>query len=210
MNEVQKYINKGVFKNNEMNRQLQKLLNRIDPFKINYSIDLENLYLIDDNGFVRALAKTTPILEIIIKENKKHRFIISTVVGKFYRDDNNKLNTDTSKKIFEETFFLLDEFARVKSENNVLIWGTEKMKRDDYFKMISYDKGSNLDGRIIDLDIMVDITLDLLLFILGKLKQEGTIYLEYNDTIRFFFITDYETFDANKYQIINGKLQKLV
>ena len=71
MNEVQKYINKGVLKNNKMNRELQKLLNRIDPFEINYAPDLENLYLIDNNGFVRALAKTTPILEIKVKENKK-------------------------------------------------------------------------------------------------------------------------------------------
>ena len=52
MNEVQKYINKGVLKNNKMNRELQKLLNRIDPFEINYAPDLENLYLIDNNGFV--------------------------------------------------------------------------------------------------------------------------------------------------------------
>lgn len=207
MNEVQKYINKGVFKNNEMNRQLKKLLNRTDPFETNYSTDLENLYLIDNNGFVKVLAKTTPILEIIRKENK---FIISTVVGKFYRDDKKKLKTNESKKIFEETFFLLDEFARIKSDNNVSIWGTEKMKKDDYFKLVSYDQGSLLDDQVVDLDTIVDNVLDILLFILGKLKQKGTIYLEYSKTIRFFFITEYETYDENKYRIIDGKLQKLV
>ena len=207
MNEVQKYINKGDFKNNEMNRQLKKLLNRTDPFETNYSTDLENLYLIDNNGFVKVLAKTTPILEIIRKENK---FIISTVVGKFYRDDKKKLKTNESKKIFEETFFLLDEFARVKSENNILIWGSEKMRKDDYFKLISYDQGSLLDDQVVDLDTIVDTTLDTLLFILGKLKQKGTIYLEYSKTIRFFFITGYETYDENKYKIIDGKLQRLL
>jgi len=210
MNEVQKYINKGVLKNNKINRELQKLLNRIDPFEINYAPDLENLYLIDNNGFVRALAKTTPILEIKVKENKKNKFIVSTVVGKFYRDERNKLNTDASKKIFEETFFLLDEFIRLKSNNNIMVWGTEVVKREDYFKLMSYDKGSILDGKVIDLDLMVDITLDLLLFILGKLKQEGTIYLEYTDTIRFYFITEYEVYVENKFKIIDGKVKRLL
>jgi hypothetical protein len=210
MNEVQKYINKGVLKNNKMNRELQKLLNRIDPFEINYAPDLENLYLIDNNGFVRASAKTVPILEIIIKENKKNKFIVSTVVGKFYRDEKNKLNTDASKKIFEETFFLLDEFIRLKSNNNIMVWGTEVVKREDYFKLMSYDKGSILDGKVIDLDLMVDITLDILLFILGKLKQEGTIYLEYTDTLRFYFITEYEVYVENKFKIIDGKVKRLL
>jgi len=210
MNEVQKYINKGVLKNNKINRELQKLLNRIDPFEINYAPDLENLYLIDNNGFVRALAKTTPILEIKVKENKKNKFIVSTVVGKFYRDERNKLNTDASKKIFEETFFLLDEFIRIKSNNNIMVWGNEVVKREDYFKLMSYNKGSILDGKVIDLDLMVDITLDLLLFILGKLKQEGTIYLEYTDTIRFYFITEYEVYVENKFKIIDGKVKRLL
>jgi hypothetical protein len=210
MNEVQKYINKGVLKNNKMNRDLQKLLNRSDPFEINYAPDLENLYLIDNNGFVRASAKTVPILEIIIKENKKNKFIVSTVVGKFYRDEKNKLNTNASKKIFEETFFLLDEFIRIKSNNNIMVWGNEVVKREDYFKLMSYNKGSILDGKVIDLDLMVDITLDLLLFILGKLKQEGTIYLEYTDTLRFFFITEYELYDVNKFKIIDGKVKRLL
>jgi hypothetical protein len=209
MNEVQKYINKGVLKNNKMNRELQKLLNRIDPFERNYAPDLENLYLIDNNGFVRASAKTVPILEIIIKENKKNKFIVSTVVGKFYRDEKNKLNTNASKKIFEETFFLLDEFIRIKSNNNIMVWGNEVVKREDYFKLMSYNKGSILDGKVIDLDLMVDITLDLLLFILGKLKQNGTIYLEYTDTLRFYFITEYEVYDANKFKIIDGKVRRL-
>jgi len=210
MNEVQKYINKGVLKNNKMNRELQKLLNRIDPFERNYAPDLENLYLIDNNGFVRASAKTVPILEIIIKENKKNKFIVSTVVGKFYRDEKNKLNTNASKKIFEETFFLLDEFTRLKSNNNIMVWGNEVVKREDYFKLMSYNKGSILDGKVIDLDLMVDITLDLLLFILGKLKQNGTIYLEYTDTLRFYFITEYEVYDANKFKIIDGKVRRLL
>jgi hypothetical protein len=210
MNEVQKYINKGVLKNNKMNRELQKLLNRIDPFERNYAPDLENLYLIDNNGFVRASAKTVPILEIIIKENKKNKFIVSTVVGKFYRDEKNKLNTNASKKIFEETFFLLDEFIRLKSNNNIMVWGNEVVKREDYFKLMSYNKGSILDGKVVDLDLMVDITLDLLLFILGKLKQEGTIYLEYNDTLRFYFITEYEVYTANKFKIIDGKVKRIL
>jgi hypothetical protein len=210
MNEVQKYINKGVLKNNKMNRELQKLLNRIDPFERNYAPDLENLYLIDNNGFVRASAKTVPILEIIIKENKKNKFIVSTVVGKFYRDEKNKLNTNASKKIFEETFFLLDEFIRIKSNNNIMVWGNEVVKREDYFKLMSYNKGSILDGKVIDLDLMVDITLDLLLFILGKLKQEGTIYLEYKDTLRFYFITEYEVYTANKFKIIDGKVKRIL
>jgi hypothetical protein len=210
MNEVQKYINKGVLKNNKMNRELQKLLNRIDPFERNYAPDLENLYLIDNNGFVRASAKTVPILEIIIKENKKNKFIVSTVVGKFYRDEKNKLNTNASKKIFEETFFLLDEFTRLKSNNNIMVWGNEVVKREDYFKLMSYNKGSILDGKVIDLDLMVDITLDILLFILGKLKQNGTIYLEYTDTLRFYFITEYEVYDANKFKIIDGKVRRLL
>jgi hypothetical protein len=210
MNEVQKYINKGVLKNNKMNRELQKLLNRIDPFERNYAPDLENLYLIDNNGFVRASAKTVPILEIIIKENKKNKFIVSTVVGKFYRDEKNKLNTNASKKIFEETFFLLDEFIRLKSNNNIMVWGNEVVKREDYFKLMSYNKGSILDGKVIDLDLMVDITLDLLLFILGKLKQNGTIYLEYTDTLRFYFITEYEVYTANKFKIIDGKVRRLL
>lgn len=210
MNEIQKNINKGVLKNNEMNRELQKLLNRIDPFEINYSNDLENLYLIDNNGFVRALAKTVPIIEILTKENKTNKFIVRTAVGKFYRDERNKLNTDAAKKIFEEVFFLLDEFAKLKSNHNVVTWGTEVMKRNDYFKAVSYDKGSYYNGKKIDLDVVIDLTLDILLFILGKLQKRGTLYLEYKDSIKIFIVTEYEVYDANKFKIINGEFKRLL
>jgi hypothetical protein len=166
-----------------------------------YIIDLNDYF--DINIYKNALFASNSYSTDFIDVNKHEKWC-NEFASSFL------LPGEIAKKIFEETFFLLDEFIRIKSNNNIMVWGNEVVKREDYFKLMSYNKGSILDGKVIDLDLMVDITLDLLLFILGKLKQEGTIYLEYTDTLRFYFITEYEVYTANKFKIIDGKVKRIL
>jgi len=209
MTELENIINRGVLKNNEYHAQLQKILNRVDPFESNFSKDSENLFLIDNRGFVRVLAKTTPILEIFTKEKKVNDYIVRTAVGKYFLDPNFTLKNPMSRSLFNQSYSLLDEFEKLKSKDARRNWGKEINRKNDLFKLITYSKGAVVNGIKIDLDYVVDVILDILLFILGKIKEKGTIFLEYTDSIKYYLVTGYDVYPPNKFKIINDKLTQI-
>jgi hypothetical protein len=189
-----------------MHRIFEKILNNAEPFKNYFKKDYENLYLLDNNGYVRVIAKTTPILEIFTTDKL---YTIRTALGKSFKNENYSLKSNLAKSIFFNSYNLLNKFIQLQTNSKVLNWGKEIFINNDYFKEISYYKNNIINKKKVDLDLIVDMVNSILFFIIGKMEKNSTVYLEHTDSIKYFLVTDYEVLPAFKFRISNNKLKSI-